>query len=128
LHKLVKFLLFMFFPSTVSHFMLLFISEYYLKDDSQIEYTNQTLKQYLYTYYNYRQNNWSDLLLLAGFTYNNMSSATTSIFPFFVNKGYYLNINVHSKYNIIFSYTHNFDMDINNLQNTLKAKISAIQQ
>ena len=83
LHKLVKFLLFMFFPSTVSHFMLLFTFEYYLKGDSQIEYTNQTLKQYLYVY---------------------------------------------SKYNIIFSYIHNFAMDINNLQNTLKAKISAIQQ
>ena len=118
----------MFFPSTVSYFMLLFTFEYYLKDNSQIEYTNQTLKQYLYVYYNYQQNNWLDLLLLAEFTYNNISSATTSIFPFFVNKDYYLNINVYSKYNIIFSYIHNFAMDINNLQNTLKAKISAIQQ
>jgi len=49
--------------------------------DGQTEQTNQTLKQYLWVYCNYQQDNWSELLPLAEFTYNNTLSATTSITP-----------------------------------------------
>ena len=34
-----------------------FTSGYHLKDDEQTRYMNQTLKQYLYIYYNYQQDN-----------------------------------------------------------------------
>jgi len=74
-----------------------FTSGYHPKGDGQTKCMNQTLKQYLCVYYNYQQDNWSELLPLAEFTYNNALSATTSVSPFFTNKGYYPNITVHPK-------------------------------
>ena len=62
------------------------------------------------------------------FAYNNAPSATTSVFPFFTNKGYYLNITVHPKRDIASSRVHDFAVDLDELQNTLKAEISMAQQ
>jgi len=73
---------------------------YYPKGNGQTEHPNQTLEQYLHIYCNYQQDNWFEFLLFVDFAYNNTLSATTSISPFFVNKGYYPNITVHSEYNI----------------------------
>ena len=62
------------------------------------------------------------------FAYNNAPSATTSVPPFFANKGYYLNITVHPKRDIASSRAHDFAVDLDELQNTLKAEISMAQQ
>jgi len=105
-----------------------FTSGYHPKGDGQTEHMNQTLEQYLCVYCNYQQDNWSELLPLAKFVYNNALSATTSISPFFANKGYYPNITVHPKRNIASSQAHNFTIDLDELQSTLKAEISATQQ
>jgi len=80
-----------------------FTSGYHPEGDKQTEHTNQTLEQYLHVYCNYQQDNWSKLLLLAEFAYNNAPSTNTGVFPFFANKGYYLNITVHPKHDIAFS-------------------------
>ena len=77
-----------------------FTSGYYSEGNRQTKYINQTLKQYLCVYYNYQQDNWSELLPLAEFAYNNTSSVTTGVSPFSANKGYHLNITVHPEYNI----------------------------
>jgi len=77
-----------------------FTSGYYPEGDGQTECMNQTLEQCLHVYCNYQQDNWSEFLPLAEFAYNNALSATTSVFPFFANKGYHLNITVHSECNI----------------------------
>src|SRR6266571_5529561 len=58
---------------------------------------NQMLEQYLRIYCNYQQDNWSELLPLAEFAYNNALNATTSVSPFFANKGYHPNISIHPK-------------------------------
>ena len=58
------------------------------------------------------------------FSYNNALSATTSVFPFFANKGYHPNITVHPECNITFSWAHGFAVDLNESQSTLKAKIT----
>ena len=89
---------------------------------------NQTLKQYLYIYYNYQQDNQSELLPFAEFAYNNALSATTGISPFFTNKQYHLNITVHSKYDIASFQAHDFAIDLNKLQSILKAEIFTAQQ
>ena len=73
------------------------------KVDGQTKCTNQTLKQYLCVYCNYQQDNWSKLLPLMEFAYNNALSATTSVSPFFTNKGYHPNITVYPECNIAFS-------------------------
>ena len=56
-----------------------FTSGYHPEGNGQTECTNQTLEQYLHVYCNYQQDNWSELLPLAEFAYNNALSATTSV-------------------------------------------------
>jgi len=105
-----------------------FTSGYYPEGDGQTKYTNQTLEQYLHVYCNYQQDNWSELLSLAEFAYNNAPSTTTGFSPFFANKGYHLNITVHSEHDIASSRAHDFAVDLDKLQSTLKTEISAAQQ
>jgi len=62
---------------------------YHPQSDGQTERTNQTLKQYLRTYCGFHQNDWSQLLPLAEFTYNNARSASTGMSPFFANYRYH---------------------------------------
>ena len=76
---------------------------------------NQTLEQYLHIYCNYQQDNWSELLSLTEFVYNNTPSATISVSLFFANKGYHLNITVHPKHDIASSQACNFAVDLNEL-------------
>ena len=67
-----------------------FTSGYQPEGNRQTKCMNQTLEQYLRVYCNYQQANWSDLLPIAEFAYNNAPNATTGISPFFANKGYLL--------------------------------------
>jgi len=105
-----------------------FTSDYHPKGNGQTKHTNQTLKQYLRVYCNYQQDNWSELLPFMEFAYNNALSATTSVSPFFANKGYHLNITVHPEHDIASSQAYDFAIDLNELQSTLKAEISVAQQ
>jgi len=61
---------------------------YHPQTDGQTERVNQTLEQYLRTYCNYQQDDWSNLLPLAEFCYNNSTHATTGKTPFYANLGY----------------------------------------
>jgi len=105
-----------------------FTSGYYPKGDGQTKRMNQTLEQYLHVYCNYQQDNWSELLPLMEFAYNNAPSATTGVSPFFANKGYHPNITVHPECDIASSRACNFAIDLNELQSTLKTEISMAQQ
>ena len=51
--------------------------------DGQTERVNAILEQYLRGYINYQQDNWTEILTMAEFAYNNTVSATTGITPFF---------------------------------------------
>jgi len=113
---------------TTPDMQLHFTSGYHPKGDGQTECMNQTLEQYLYVYCNYQQDNWSELLPLMEFAYNNAPSATTGVSPFFTNKRYHLNITVHPEHDITSSRAHNFTVDLNELQSTLKTEISVAQQ
>ena len=105
-----------------------FTSDYHPEDNGQTEYTNQTLEQYLHIHCNYQQDNWSKLLPLVKFAYNNALSTTTSVFLFFANKKYHPNITIYSEHNIASFQVHDFAVDLNELQSTLKAEISVVQQ
>ena len=50
--------------------------------DGQTERINAIAEQYLRAYCNYQQDNWSELLTMAEFSYNNTVSATLHITPF----------------------------------------------
>src|SRR5258707_10396503 len=66
-----------------------FTSGYHPEGDGQMECPNQVLEQYLRVYTNYQQDDWSSLLLLAEFAYNNAMNEMTRVSPFFTNKGYH---------------------------------------
>src|SRR5882724_10947119 len=61
---------------------------------------------------NYQQDNWSKLLPLAEFTYNNTLSATTGITPFFTNKGYHLNLTIHPEHDLASACACDFVTDL----------------
>jgi len=105
-----------------------FTSGYHPKGDGQTKRMNQTLEQYFRVYCNYQQDNWSKLLPLMEFAYNNALSATTGVSPFFANKGYHPNITVHPECDIASSRARDFAIDLDELQSTLKTEISAAQQ
>jgi transposase InsO family protein len=57
--------------------------------DGQSERTIQTLEEYLRYFINYQQDNWSMLLSLAEFAYNNSVHTSTGFSPFFALTGYH---------------------------------------
>jgi len=105
-----------------------FTSGYHLEANGQVERTNQTLEQYLRIYCNYQQDNWSELLSLAEFAYNNAPSTTTSVSPFFANKGYHPNLLVYPERDIASSRARDFVVDLDELQSTLKEEIAKAQR
>jgi len=105
-----------------------FTSGYHLEANGQAERTNQTLEQYLRVYCNYQQDNWSKLLPLVEFAYNNAPSATTGVSPFFANKEYHPNLSVYPERDIASSCTHDFILNLDKLQNMLKEEIAKSQR
>jgi hypothetical protein len=95
--------------------ILHFTSRYHPEGDGQTERANQTLEQYLRIYCNYQQDNWSELLPLAEFAYDNTPSATTGVSPFFTNKGYHPNITIHPECNLSSALAHDYAIDLNEL-------------
>jgi len=59
------------------------------KTDEQTERVNQSLEQYLRMFSNYEQNNWSKLLPMAEFLYNNSITTATGLSPFYANYKYH---------------------------------------
>ena len=58
---------------------LYFTSRHHPSANGQVERVNSTLEQYLRIYCNYEQDNWSKLLPLAEFAYNNAPNASTGV-------------------------------------------------
>jgi len=113
---------------TVLDMRLHFTSGYHPEANGQAERTNQTLEQYLHVYCNYQQDNWSKLLPLVEFAYNNAPSATTGVSPFFANKGYHPNLSIYPERDIVSSRARDFILNLDELQATLKEKIAKAQR
>jgi Chromo (CHRromatin Organisation MOdifier) domain len=62
---------------------------YHPESDGQTERVNQTLEQYLRIYCDFHQDDWSQLLPLAEFAYNNARNSSTGMSPFYANYGYH---------------------------------------
>jgi hypothetical protein len=105
-----------------------FTSGYHPKANGQTEQTNQTLEQYLHIYSNYQQDNWSHLLPLTEFAFNNSPSATTGILPFFANKGYHPNLSIHMERELTSTRAKEFVVDLDELHQHLQQVISNTQQ
>jgi Integrase core domain len=105
-----------------------FTSGYHPKGDGQTKRTNQTLEQYLHIYCNYQQDNWSSLLPLAEFTYNNAPHTMTGISPFFANKGYNPNLAIHAKRDLALAQAQGYITDLDELHQELRRTILEAQQ
>ena len=105
-----------------------FTSRYHPKGNGQTEHVNQTLEQYLRMFTNYQQDNWSSLLPLVEFSYNNAANATTGVSPFFANKGYDPAITIHLEYELASSRAHQFVTDLSKLHEELRKVILSSQE
>ena len=104
-----------------------FTSSYHPEGDGQTKHANQTLKQYLQSYCNYQQDNWSKLLPLVEFAYNNAPSATTRVSPFFANKGYHPNISVYPERDMTSAWAHEYAVDLDSLHQYLHEEMANAQ-
>ena len=104
-----------------------FTSGYHPEGDGQTECANQTLEQYLRSYCNYQQDNWSELLPLAEFAYNNAPSATTGVSPFFANKGYHPNISVYPERDMTSARAREYAVDLDSLHQYLCEEMANAQ-
>ena len=105
-----------------------FTSSHHPEGDGQTERVNQTLEQYLQMYCNYQQDNWSSLLPLVEFAYNNAPNITTGVSPFFANKGHHPNLAVHPERDLTSSRARKFAVDLDELHSKLKVRISEAQK
>lgn len=64
-------------------------SAYHPQSDGQTERVNQIMEQYLRCFVSYKQDNWSSLLPMAEFTYNNTFQESIKTTPFHANVGYH---------------------------------------
>ncbi|SGY56118.1 BQ5605_C006g04108 [Microbotryum silenes-dioicae] len=64
------------------------------ESDGQTERTNQTLEHYLRHFCDYLQTNWSELLPLVKFAYNNSFHSSIGTSPFYVTRGYHPRLEV----------------------------------
>jgi hypothetical protein len=108
----------------VLNIALHYTSGHHPEANGQAEITNQTLEQFLRFYVNYQQTNWSSLLPLAEFAYNNAPHSSTGISPFFANKGYDPAITIHPERDLASIRARDFAVDLNELHEILKSQIT----
>src|SRR5258705_6228489 len=105
-----------------------FTSGYHPEGDGQMECLNQVLEQYLQAYTNYQQDDWSSLLLLAEFAYNNATTETTGFSPFFANKGYHRSLVAEPNVQVSSIGAQRFISDLDDLHMELKRSIAKAQE
>ena len=107
---------------------LYFTSGYHPEADGQTEHTNQTLKQFLRIYCNYQQLDWSRLLPLTKFIYNNTPSSTTGVSSFYANKDYHPKMQLQVENNAQIIEADSFVTDLRLVHDNLKRAIEDTQR
>ena len=105
-----------------------FTSGYHPEANGQTEQVNQTLEQYLRIYCTYQQDNWSNLLPMAEFTYNNALNASSGLTQFFANKGYHPNISIRPEIDIRSDRAKDFVADLDKIHTFLREEITIAQK
>ena len=72
------------------------LSAHHPETDGQIESANRVLKNFLYAYIAYTQDNWVDHLPMAKFAASNHVNTSTSMTPFFADHGFHLHTGIES--------------------------------
>ena len=115
------------FLGSLLHMRLHFTSGHRPSANGQVERVNSTLEQYLQIYCNYQQTNWSKLLPLAEFAYNNAPHACTGVSPFFATKGYDPLIAVHPDAEVTDLRARHFAINFNEIHRFLRNRMKDAQ-
>ncbi len=106
-----------------------FTSGYHPEGDGQMECLNQVLEQYLQAYTNYQQDDWSSLLPLAEFAYNNATNETTGVSPlFFANKGYHPSFMAELNEQVSSPEAQHFILDLDDLHTEYRESPGALPE
>jgi hypothetical protein len=89
---------------------------------------NQVLEQYLRCTTNYLQNNWSKLLPLAEFSYNNSVHSSTGKTPFFVNYGFHPRFDIIKMKTLSNPAAESYAIILEQTQKELQAQLHRAQQ
>ncbi|KAF8825021.1 hypothetical protein HHX47_DHR7000368 [Lentinula edodes] len=106
--------------SKVLSMELHYTSGYHPEADGQTE-------QYIRIYCSYQQDDWSHLLPIAEFAYNNAPNASTGITPFYANKGYHPNITIWPKVDMKSDLARDFVVNLDELHVFLREEILLAQ-
>src|SRR6266481_3635591 len=82
----------------------------------------------LQAYTNYQQDDWSSLLPLAEFAYNNATNETTGVSLFFANKGYHPSFAMEPNEQVSSPEAQHFILDLDDLHMELKQSITRAQE
>jgi len=104
-----------------------FTSGYHPSANGQVERTNSTLEQFLRIYCNYEQDNWSKLLPLAEFAYNNAPHASTGVSPFFATRGYDPLIAVYPDAEVTDLHAKHFAINFDEVHKFLRSRMQDAQ-
>jgi len=77
---------------------------------------------------NYHQDNWSNLLSVAEFSYNNMMHSTTQQTPFFSNHGLHPRFDIQSVNNVMNPATEDQIVWLADIQTQLVSKLEEVQR
>ena len=105
-----------------------FTSGHHPSANGQVERVNSTLEQYLRIYCNYQQDNWSKLLPLAEFAYNNAPHSTTGVSPFFANRGYDPLIAIHPDAEITDLRARHYAINFDEIHSFLRDRMKDAQE
>lgn len=102
-------------------------SAFHPQTDGQTERVNQVLEQYLRCNINYQQNDWTSLIPLAEFAYNNSTHASTHQTPFYINYGYHPRIDMLPAWKGESPAAENFAMRMKELHGVMKTNLEEAQ-
>ena len=102
-------------------------STFHLQTDGQTERVNQVLEQYLRCTINYQQDNWTSLLPLAEFAYNNSTYASTQETPFYINYGHHPKIDMLPAWRGESPAVEDFAKQMEKLHTTMKLQLEQAQ-
>jgi hypothetical protein len=113
--------------SKLLNIKLNFSTAYHPQTDGQTERTNQQIESYLRTYTNYQQDDWSDLLPIAEFAYNNAPHSATQLSPFFANYGYHPRATISLDVAVPDPTAHDFARPLSELHDFCRQEIQVAQ-
>ena len=96
---------------------------YHPQTDGQTERVNQEFEQYLMLFVNHRQDDWSEWLSLAEFSYNNRVQASTRQSPFMLNYGKHPRLGVEPLRDVEHASVENFAQKMDSAKKEAEAAL-----